>query len=162
MFKRKKKADLGDHYSERPTFYDRTFFLSISKQLLLALKEDLIHELIIISARVKGRKNAGKPKEAKFAKTFAHFPQCKLDLVETTVPKKTDEETNNYDGYNPTRWDYINENISDFDIFIDDSSIILEEETRKLLPDKTYVIPDYAPCRYLQAPSIMLKLKCLT
>ncbi|CAJ0834746.1 2267_t:CDS:10 [Entrophospora sp. SA101] len=64
-------------------FYKKSPFLSIAEDLLEGLKEDLISELVFVSASRKGvYPGGGDPrKREKFAKTFAHFPQCKLDLI---------------------------------------------------------------------------------
>jgi hypothetical protein len=58
---------------------------SFSDELLLALKDDLIEELSIISITygVDGRK------EKKFKKTFGKFPQSKLTLHTTGHFKRT-------------------------------------------------------------------------
>ncbi|RUP50570.1 hypothetical protein BC936DRAFT_138632 [Jimgerdemannia flammicorona] len=56
-----------NYYSDRPSFYDHAPSLSIAKELLLASKEDLVEELIILTIAIKGRysNNGGNPKKIK-------------------------------------------------------------------------------------------------
>ncbi|KAG9304977.1 hypothetical protein G9A89_003146 [Geosiphon pyriformis] len=87
-----------NHYSDQPDFYDRAPSLSIARELLLALKEDLVEELIILTAAMKGRypNDGGNPKKIKkIEETFGHFPQCKLKFIPTVKEN---------DGYFPLRW----------------------------------------------------------
>ncbi|KAG9291283.1 hypothetical protein G9A89_021785 [Geosiphon pyriformis] len=74
------------HYSEQHSFYDRSPPLSLNKELLQALKDDLFKELIIVTAFKKKpceRYPIGKKK--KFDKTWGQFPQAKFDFIETKV-----------------------------------------------------------------------------
>jgi hypothetical protein len=64
-------------FKDRDDFYEELPFLSISKDLLLALKERLINELLIVSA------SNGIRKDTKFKKTFGLFPNVKLFLEKT-------------------------------------------------------------------------------
>lgn len=65
-----------------PNFYDTGPFLSFAKDLLMLVKEEgLISELVIVSSyREEAYSIEGEPKKEVFKKTFAKFPQCKLDL----------------------------------------------------------------------------------
>nr|CAG8568115.1 11759_t:CDS:2 [Entrophospora candida] len=49
------------HYSEKPSFYDHLSLLFIIKELLMALKEDLINELTILTAFKKKKYSKGYP-----------------------------------------------------------------------------------------------------
>ncbi|RUS22880.1 hypothetical protein BC937DRAFT_95552 [Endogone sp. FLAS-F59071] len=96
---RRKMKKKNEHYSNQPTFYDCSPFLSIAQDLLLSLKENLIEELTIVTAYLKG-------------------------------------------------------NLPNFDIFIDDQAVTIEE-TNKLLPnERHYIVPAYKCTDYLQAPNI--------
>ena len=147
---RRKMKKKNEHYSNQPTFYDRTAFLSISQELLWSLKEDLIEKLTIITAYLKGvNPPGGNPKKRKkYEETFGCFPNTHFISIETTNPSKPGEN------YSPYRWEWVKRNLSDFDIFIDDQSVTVEE-TNKLLPDdRLYIVPAYKCTDYLQAPNI--------
>jgi hypothetical protein len=64
---------------ESSNLYDRQPFLSIAKEILESLKENLISELIVMTAHKKGTQpSEGKPeKKQKFEKTFGKFPICR-------------------------------------------------------------------------------------
>ena len=71
-----------NHYSDQPGFYDRAPSLSIAKELLLSLKEDLVEELTILTAAMKGRypNDGGNPKKIKkIEETFGYFLSVKLN-----------------------------------------------------------------------------------
>lgn len=118
------------------TFYYEAPFLSIAKELLQCLKEDLISELVIVSGFRKGRypKEGDPRKLERFKQTFGNFPNAKLTLLELVVDEQGEPR--------PYRWDWAKKEQSDLDIFIDDSqnSVL---ETRKLLPNALFVMPDY-------------------
>ncbi|CAJ0834751.1 2269_t:CDS:2 [Entrophospora sp. SA101] len=126
-----------------------------TKDLLLALKEDLISELIIISSYRSGKAHALERKNRiienkreKMLKTFGNFPQTKIEL--TKVGK------NEKGKYRPHRWQRIMEILPDFDIFIDDNKNIVNESIKALAdkPEKIYVLPDYKDCRSVQGPNV--------
>jgi len=62
---------------EDPNFYEETPFLFFAEELLQCLKEELISELIIVSA------SNGIRKKTKFDKTFGLFPNVKLLIHKT-------------------------------------------------------------------------------
>jgi len=138
------------------SFYGRperfqTPFLSIAEELLKAVKEDLVSELIIISAY-----NVGKPgtiaaigKKNKQEATFGKLPITKIELT----PQEKKREGGKTFFTTSLRWDIIKEKYSDFDIFIDDSLKAIEE-TKKYFPERIYVFPDYKYSRKVQAPNI--------
>lgn len=129
---------------------DNSPFLSIAKDLVLALKEDLISELILISSYRKGGKYTARGrKQTKFDKTFSIFPQCKLEI---TGVSKDDRGQ-----YTPFRWQRIKEICPDFDIFIDDSKREISDARKNFLHDndnKIYVFPDYKCNSRIQFPNI--------
>jgi len=76
--------DLKEDMKSDPDFYKKSFFLSPAEELLITLKEDLISELVIISAyRISKYKHTkGDPRKREmFAKTFGKFPNTKIDLI---------------------------------------------------------------------------------
>src|SRR4051794_36181812 len=84
-------------------------------------------------------------KKDKYVKTFANFPQCKLEI--TGVNKVNGE-------IKPHRWERIKESYLDFDIFIDDNYAIIESARINLPADKIYVLPDYMCSRHLQYDNV--------
>src|SRR3954466_6113939 len=67
----------------RKDFYEKAPFLTISEELLLALKDNLIEKLVIITNFRKGKKlgyrdpnKVDARKDKKFHSTFGKFPQC--------------------------------------------------------------------------------------
>ena len=86
---RKKRESDTKNYNSSSHFYNfyssperfEVPYLSIVKDLLLCLKEDLVSELVVISSvRKRGFDSEGK--EKKFKKTFANFPQAKIEINE--------------------------------------------------------------------------------
>jgi hypothetical protein len=124
-------------FKDRDDFYEKLPFLSISKDLLLALKERLIDKLVIISA------SNGIRKDTKFKKTFGLFPNAKL-FLEKTMSASLNKKP---------RWLWTEDEHPDFDIFIDDSLPTISN-IQKRMPLKTYVLPNYKCCRGLQAPNV--------
>jgi len=124
-------------FKEKDNFYEKLPFLSISKDLLLALKEELIKELVIVSA------SNGIRKDTKFKKTFGLFPNAKLFL----------EKTMSVSPNKKPRQEWIKDEHPDFDIFIDDSLPIISNASKNM-PSKLYVFPDYKCNRSIQKPNI--------
>jgi hypothetical protein len=124
-------------FKDRNDFYEKLPFLSISKDLLLALNEGLINNLVIVSA------SNGIRKDTKFKKTFGLFPNVSLFL----------EKTMSVSPNKKPRWLWIEDEHPDFDIFIDDSLPSISN-AQKNMPFKTYVLPNYKCCRGLQAPNV--------
>ncbi|CAG8640392.1 10352_t:CDS:1 [Paraglomus brasilianum] len=150
-----KNYNVGNFYSSPERF--KAPFLSITKELLQCLKEDLISELVIISSvRKKGFDSEGK--EKKFGETFTNFPQCKLLINEfKRLPVNIDgkEVASHPEGkIIPTRQEVIRDNHPDFDIFIDDDEHKIISALNFFSPDKIYVLPDYKFSRHVQAPNI--------
>ncbi|KAG9302132.1 hypothetical protein G9A89_020566 [Geosiphon pyriformis] len=116
--------------------------------LLQALKEELISELIIVTAFKKKGHAKGYPvgKKKKFDKTWGQFPQAKVDFIETKVVLEQEL-------VQPTRWDYIKEHYPNFDLYIDDHPLSIEK-TSKIIPNSSYVLPKFACNNYLEAPNI--------
>jgi histidine triad (HIT) family protein len=108
-------------------------FLSPAEDLLKCLKEGLIDKLLIISATKSNPSLSAKRKEERFNRTFGKFPQCSLEVPYVV----------RVDGKNrPHRWETIQDNCPDFDIFIDDDDVWIKS-VRKHFPDRTYVLLDY-------------------
>ena len=95
-------------------------------------------------------------KKKKFAETFSRFPESKLNLIKVDTGFPIDEKdlaTNHLiidddlpkglTKDKPTRWEWIKENIPDFDIYIDDdpSKIIKARELFVNQPEKIYLMP---------------------
>lgn len=80
-----------------------------------------------------------------FQKTFAKFPQTRINLYEVI---KTSGKNN------PHRWEVIRDNCADFDIFIDDNYDIVSSTSKKFPSDKIYVLADYKFSRHLQGSNI--------
>ena len=110
--------------SKSSNFYDRSPWLSMAEELLLALKEDLINELVIISATP----DKDWRKRKKFAKTFGKFPRTSINLIPYQAPSLF-------------RWEWVRENHPDFDLFIDDSNLYVEK-IKELFPNKCYALPN--------------------
>lgn len=109
-----------------PNFYQEAPFLTIAEDLLRLIKEDKVEQLIFLSAYDKRKfPNGDERKWEIFAETFgriyktdktkfSHAVQvhvCKLQLI--GFDSKTQQ--------GQTKADWIKENASDFDIFIDDN-----------------------------------------
>ncbi|CAJ0830056.1 11789_t:CDS:2 [Entrophospora sp. SA101] len=72
-------------------FYtDNTWYTTFAQELLRALKEDLIKELVIISSLRKGldAEVVLKEKIDKFNKTFCKFPQTRVSLTQKVKDKE--------------------------------------------------------------------------
>ena len=130
-------------------------FTTIAEDLLLALKEDLISDLLIISSFSWSEDEAGilkdkldnEGKHKKKFKTFGKFDQSRFELTEL----KQNEEGKWY----PDRWERINTLCPDFDIFIDDKKSIIEQTNKHINKnDKIYILPNYNVNRKLQKPNI--------
>jgi len=82
-----------------------------------------------------------------FEKTFAKFPVKKILHL---------NKWGNYTRTNRRRADWIKEEHSDFDIFVDDSPTIIKEtmEVFANSPEKVYCLPNYKFSRQLQAPNV--------
>lgn len=131
-----------------PNFYLENPFFSIAEQLKYCLEENLISELIIVSSyREEAYEIEGEPKKKIFEKTFAKFPQCKLDLCGVKRDVKQKELTmGQFPGKRITaRWKVLKEKYPDFDIFIDDNPNIMKEVKEAFVDqqEKIYVFPDY-------------------
>jgi len=86
-------------FKNQKNFYAESPFLSIVEDLILALKEGLIEELVTITCFRKGKhaeyrdpNKVDARKEEKFQKTFAKFPHCKFEATALVGldSKKTD------------------------------------------------------------------------
>ena len=73
-------------------FYLKAPFLSCAEDLLQTLKEDLISELILMSAFRKDRyPQTGDPRKLeRFKQTFGHFTNARLVLLELVIDKQGD------------------------------------------------------------------------
>jgi hypothetical protein len=140
------KVDIEFYHD--PLRYEKTPWTSLAGELLQCLKEDLISELIITTSYLRKNNPTGKKekKDNKFDKTFGLFPQCKFDKM-AVAPEKEGEVPV------PHRWNWIKENHSDFDVFIDDNPIYVEKAW-ELFPEKTHVMPDYYTTKHLQKQNI--------
>jgi len=113
-------------------FYNKAPFLTIAKELLLALEDNLI-ELTFLSAYNQDDFPNGDERKAKKAKKiFGQFPQVKVDLTP-------------FSSHEPIflKWQILKNRYPDFDIFIDDNPNIITETQRNLPLDKIFVLPDY-------------------
>jgi len=133
-------------FKEGDNFYENLPFLSIAKDLLLALKEGLISELIIVSA------SNGIRKKTKFDKTFGLFPDVKLSIHKTNKQYQQSLEKKRH------RWEWIEEEHPDFDIFIDDNPWVMKE-VEKIFSnqsEKVLVMPDYK-CKHHHVEKVISK-----
>jgi hypothetical protein len=67
-----------------PDFYKKSPFLSPAEELLMASKNNLISELVVISSyRISQYKHtSGDPRKiSAFTETFGKFPNTKLNLI---------------------------------------------------------------------------------
>lgn len=149
--RRGRVEDYWKSYYSSPEWVERITnapFLSISEDLLKALKEDLIEHLIIISSYRKGRgKGQGVTrKTSNFPKSFGVFPQCKLELTET--------DKNEEGKYIPYRWEVLRDKWPDFDILIDDNNNVILQAKENLPDSKIYVMPNYKGARDVQGSNI--------
>ena len=117
----------SDAYVKQP-------FLSPAKELLLALKDELIEKLIFLSAYNHDNMPCGDQRKInKFQVTFENFPQCKFELF----PFSPQKESNFF------KWQSIQQHNSDFDLFIDDNPNIIKSAQENLPSDKLFALPDY-------------------
>ena len=116
-----------------PHFYNRSPFLSPTEVLLTSLSENLIGELIFLTASDENLFPGGdKRKTEVFKNTFGHFTQAQLLFVPYL------------NGLTPTKGEWIKENHPDFDIFIDDRPDTIAEASKIFTPvKKMYALPDY-------------------
>jgi hypothetical protein len=145
-------------------FYNKTPFLSTADDLLKALKEGLISEIVLISCYRKGKnqknqdeqiykrvlsgvtainKNAEKTtkeKVAKIEKTFGKLPQTKIEMTAMTRPSIGDKKSPEF---KPYRWEVLRDKYPDFDILIDDNPQIIKECAENLPSDKAFALCDY-------------------
>jgi hypothetical protein len=126
-------------------------FLSIAEELLKAINEDLVDELIIISAYNVGRPGtiAAIGKQKKIEATFGLFPFTKIELTQQEKKREKEKTVSTTN----LRWDIIKEKYSEFDIFIDDSLKAIKE-TKKYFPDRIYALPDYKYSRGMKGDNI--------
>ena len=134
-------------------FYERSPLLFTAECLLQCLKEDLISELIVISAYRKGEntefmnesaRQVVEEKTGKIKKTFGQFPCVKIEM---TGQKRIDGK------HRPFRSETIRDKYSDFDVYLDDSQTEIKR-TREIFPNKVYVLPDYLCTRKTQGSNI--------
>lgn len=137
-------------------------FTTIGEDILKALKEGTISELLLISSYREGVPNQIGGKRAKMERTFGQFPQTKIELTEIrkirrNIPeeqKKQSQASNwNYYEYVPRRWQRIKEICPDFDILADDNEGVIKECIDNFPADKLYAVPDYALNRHLSSKS---------
>jgi len=112
---------LGSFYDSPERF--NSPYTSTAKELLQALKEDLVSELVIVTSFRKDNQGNSKidqflerevsMKKAKINKAFGQFPQFKLEYQEVQQVMGRNK---------PHRWETIQENHSDFDLFVNDNS----------------------------------------
>lgn len=133
------EAYANSFYGRLERFFE-TPFLTISDELILAIKENLISEIIIISSYNTGKPGmiAGIGKQKKQHETFGKLPITKIEY--TPMEKKGKVEGRRVS--TNLRWDIIKEKYSDFDMFIDDSTKAIKG-TKKYFPDRIYVLPAY-------------------
>lgn len=146
---RKTKHDSAENYAK--SFYGsqrrwETPLTTIGEDLVKALKEGLIEEFIVISSfrNYKGRFNDVESKKRKVNNTFGKFPNCRLVLTELTKPGKGADKSNKAGKFS-RRWKVIQEEMPDFDIFIDDHWRILKECIDNIpnIEEKWLVNPNY-------------------
>ncbi|KLL04767.1 MAG: hypothetical protein MRERV_12c030 [Mycoplasmataceae bacterium RV_VA103A] len=115
-----------------PDFYKKSPFLSPTKELLNSIEDELISELIFLTASDKNIfPNGDQRKLEVFKDTFGHFSRAQLIFVPYIS------------GFTPVKGEWIKDNHPDFDIFIDDRPDIVSEVSKLFLPNKIYALPDY-------------------
>ena len=128
-------------------FYNRAPFLSFSEELLEAIKQGYVREVIFTTNWQKTptklgivsndpNKKGDPRKRIVFDRTFKKLPQCELQI---NAPQEKDAEGKFIE---ISRADWIKECHSDFDIFIDDNTNTLKK-LHSYFPDKIYVYPNY-------------------
>lgn len=138
--KDEKLDQLVNAYWKDSEYFNKVPFLSPAKELLLALEENLIEELLFLSSYSERIHPGGdKRKLKRFEATFGQISQVKgLKMI----PSSGD-----------TKGEWISKNYPDFDVFIDDSP-------RKILsvmntfPDKVYVLPNYKCNDHVQGENV--------
>jgi len=123
-----------EEIKNEPDFYEKTFFLTIAKELLMLIKENKIEKIIFLSAYDKRAFRDGDPRKKKiFSETFGKFSNCSLNLIGFDSEGK---------GQNKSEW--IKENQSNCDIVIDDNPNILTNVLKEN-PKITALAPYYSP-----------------
>jgi hypothetical protein len=140
-----KFKELGEQIKKDPTYQNffssplryQAPFLSMAKEVLECLEEDLISELVVISSFGKGKASwEDHPKKGIFKKTFGQFPNTKISIYEVTRDESSGKNS-------PHRYEWIRDNHPDFDMFIDDNNSVIASCKKHFSADKSYVIPDY-------------------
>jgi len=116
-----------DNIREQDDIYDQVPFTVAAEELLRAVKENFVKELVFLTHYNRRRFPGGdKRKQKKIEDTFGSLSEAKtvihLDTASNPKPK------------------WIKENQPDFDIFIDDNPSIISESIKTFSPDKTLVI----------------------
>jgi hypothetical protein len=140
----------GDLYAESPLLYS-------CDDLLQAIEEGLIEDLVIISSYRKGKHNGYanegaetvvKQKTDKIKKTFGQFPFTKIDIT------GTDRSPVHNKHFIPYRWEILRDKYPNFDILIDDNPQILRECVRNLPRDKIYASEGWNATRVVMEDNI--------
>jgi hypothetical protein len=139
--------------------YEVTPFTTIAEDLLKALKEDLIDELLIISSYAYWYEGGSRPSSAprilkmlksktkKVLESFGKSTNCTFEHTEMSRDKATKKLI-------PERFERIKMLCPEFDIFIDDREKQITETAKHFSSDKSYVLPAYDNCNSTQAPNI--------
>jgi hypothetical protein len=127
-------------HKNKDEFYEESPFLTFSEDLLKALKRNLISQLVLVTA---SNGNPGGRKRRKFQKTFAKFPNTELSIQKPGRFKRGEY-----------RWQWIQNNHPDFDIFVDDNSAIISQAQENLPLEKIFVMPNYKTNRHVQGENI--------
>lgn len=135
-------------------FYDKSPFTSIADDVLRALKENLIEELVIMSQYTGEKDDFVRNKESKIKKTFQKFPQIKVHIDSVERINNPSKGLNEYHFFRPYRHEIIAEKFSDFDIFVDDNPEIIEECQETFLSEKIYAMPDYKSCQKVKGDNV--------
>ncbi|CFW92951.1 protein of unknown function [endosymbiont DhMRE of Dentiscutata heterogama] len=113
-----------------PDFYQQAPFLTIAEDLLKLIKEDKVEQLIFLSAYDRRKFPEGDERKSEmFKNSFGKIPLDKylrqpfkerIDIELQLIPFDNEEK-------GQTKADWIKQNASDFDIFIDDNPNICRE-----------------------------------